>query len=293
MSTTGNPKTNRAGIRLPANRSFERELAQLEAMSDHTPQGEDIERLRKSLGHENNYLVSKAARIVADNALMELLPDSLTAFNRFFKDPVKDDPQCWAKTSLAKALVKLQCRDVSVFLRGLNHRQEEPVWGGLSDTAGTLRATCALALAACDGLDDARLFDLLLTPFVDSDKTVRVEAARAIGHIGGVTAALLLKMRILLRKEEPEVLGACFSALLGLEGGDREGSIALVAEFLYEGEEAASEAAFALAETHNPIALKPLIVRRRGSRRLPFFDLGSSHCPFAPARGHGLPAPDD
>lgn len=255
--------TNRAGMRLPVNRSFERELALLEAMSGHLPDAEGVERVRTALGNQNNYLVAKAARIVSDNALAELLPEVLRAFARFFVDPVKSDPQCWAKNALVKALVKLECRDADVYLRGLRHTQEEPVWGGQSDTAGALRGTCTHALVACEGLSNARLLDLLLEPLVDRDKTVRIEAARAIGHVGGVSAALLLKLRILLRKEEPEVLGACFSALLGMDYVDKPGTIALLAGFLDDEEEAAAEAAFALAETHEPSALAALIERRR------------------------------
>jgi len=262
-STMVKAGANRTGVRLPVNRSFERELALLEAMSGHPPDAEGIERVRKALGNQNNYLVAKAARIVSDYALAELLPEVLSAFTRFFIDPVKSDPQCWAKNALVKALVKLECRDAAVYLRGLRHTQEEPVWGGQSDTAGALRGTCTHALVACDGLSNPQLLDLLLEPLVDPDKTVRMEAARAIGHVGGVSAALLLKLRVLLRKEEPEVLGACFSALLSMDHSDKPGTIALVGEFLDDDEEAAAEAAFALAEIHEPAALAVLIKRRR------------------------------
>jgi hypothetical protein len=251
------------GVRLPVNRSFERELALLEAMSGHVPDAEGMEKVRRALGNQNNYLVAKAARIVSDYALADLLPEVLSAYARFFVDPVKSDPQCWAKNALVKALVKLQCRDAVVYLRGLRHTQEEPVWGGQSDTAGALRGTCTHALVTCEGLSNAQLLDLLLEPLVDHDKTVRIEAARAIGHVGGVSAALLLKLRILLRKEEPEVLGAGFSALLGMDHGDKPAAIALIGEFLDDDEEAAAEAAFALAETHEPAALAALIKRRR------------------------------
>lgn len=248
---------------MPVHRSFERELAQLEALSGRVPDAEGIERIRRALGSENNYLVAKAAGLVANHALTGLLPEVLLAFDRFFVDPVKSDPQCWAKTALAKTLVKLECRDATVYLRGLRHTQEEPVWGGHSDTAGALRGTCTHALVACKDITDTALLHILLEPLLDHDKTVRMEAARAIGLVGGVSAALLLKLRILLRKEEPEVLGACFSALLGMEHNDRLGAISLVADFLDHGEEAAAEAAFALAETHEPSALSALIDRRR------------------------------
>ena len=263
MRLTGIRAVSRTGVRMPANRSFERELAQLEALGGRAADAEAVARVRKALGNQNNYLVAKAARIAGDNFLVVLLPEVLSAFHRFFVDPVKNDPQCWAKNALAKALVKLECRDADVFLCGLRHHQEEPVWGGNSDTAGTLRGTCTHALAGCDSMNNEQVLDLMLEPLVDLDKTVRMEAARAIGKVGGPSAALLLKMRVLLRKEDAEVLGACFSALLSMEHTDIEQTILLVADFLDDGEEAAAEAAFALAETHHQAALAALINRRK------------------------------
>jgi len=254
---------SRSGVPMPANRSFERELAQLEALSGQVPDSAGVERVRHALGSENNFLVAKAAKIATDHNLKALLPEVLAAFDRFFIDPVKSDPQCWAKNALVKALDKLECRDATVYLRGLRHIQEEPVWGGHSDTAGALRGTCTHALVACDELTNMALLNILLEPLLDQNKTVRMEAARAIGNVGGASAALLLKLRVLLRKEEPEVLGACFSALLSMEDNDRLGAISLVADYLDSGEEAAAEAALALAETHEPAALTALIDRRR------------------------------
>jgi len=254
---------SRSGVRIPANRTFERELAVLEAMAGQPLDAEGIERVRKALGHENNYLVAKAARLVADNVLVALMPQVRSAYDRFFNDPVKTDPQCWAKNALVKALVTLECRDADVYLRGLRHTQEEPVWGGNSDTAGTLRGICTHALVLCDGLGENQLLQILLTPLLDHDKTVRMEAARAIGQVGSETAALLLKLRVMLRKDDSEVLGACFSSLLGMDKIDRTATIALIADFLDDGEEAAAEAAFSLAETHDRAALDALIARRR------------------------------
>lgn len=261
--TTGKARASRNGVRLPVNRSFEKELAQLEAMNGRTPDAAGIERIRKALGNQNNYLVAKAARLAADHGLVTLLPEIRAAYDRFFIDPIESDPQCLAKNALVKTLVKLGVREASVYLRGLRHYQNEPVWGGLSDTAGELRATCTQALLNCPDLGNAELLSILLVPLLDEDKSVRMEAARAIGQVGGVTAALLLKLRIMIRKEDPEILGACFSALLAMGHDDKLGSIALVAEFLDDGEDSAAEAAFALAETHEPAALAALIERRR------------------------------
>ncbi len=256
---------SRSGVRIPVNRNFERELAMLESMSGQALNAEGIERVRKALGNENNYLVAKAARIVADNALRGLMPEVRAAYDRFFEDAVKTDPQCWAKNALVKALVTLECHEPEVYLRGLRHTQEEPVWGGQSDTAGALRGTCTHALVACEGIGNSQLLDILLTPLLDHDKTVRIEAARAIGQVGGPVAALLLKLRVMVRKDDSEVLGACFSALLGMHGADRPAMIRLVSDFLDDGEEAGAEAAFALAETHDPTGLDALIARRTRS----------------------------
>jgi hypothetical protein len=250
----------------PSQRGFDKELAELEALGAALKAGTDadaavVEQLRKGLAHRNNFLVSKAAKLVADAELFALLPDVLAAYDRFFIDAAKSDPQCWAKNALVKTLVKLEHRQKDAYLRGLRHHQMEGAYGGLSDTAGALRGACAHALVDCPGLSDADLLGLLLEPLTDADKTVRMEAARAIGQVGGVSAALLLRLRALLAKDEPEVLGAVYSALLSVEGAR---AIALVAAALKDGDDLAGEAAFALAEMRAPEALAALTVRLRG-----------------------------
>jgi hypothetical protein len=224
------------------------------------PDAAQTEQLRKALAHRNNFLVSKAAKLVAECELFALLPDVLAAYDRFFIDAAKSDPQCWAKNALVKALVKLEHRQKDAYLRGLRHHQMEGSYGGLSDTAGALRGACTHALVDCPGLSDADLLGLLLEPLIDADKTVRMEAARAIGQVGGVSAALLLRLRALIGKDEPEVLGAVYSALLSVEGAR---AIAVVAAALKDGDDLAAEAAFALAEMRAPEALAALIARLR------------------------------
>jgi HEAT repeat protein len=249
----------------PAQRGFDKELAELDALSEalkaaNVPDATQTEQLRKALAHRNNFLVAKAARMVADAELFALLPEVLAAFDRFFIDAAKTDPQCWAKNALVKTLVKLEHRQKDAYLRGLRHHQMEGTWGGSSDTAAALRGTCTHALVDCPGISDADLLTILLEPLVDTDKTVRMEAARAIGQVGGVSAALVLRLRALLGKDEPEVIGAVYSALLAVEG---ERAIALVAAALKEGDDLAAEAAFALAEMRTPEALTALIARLR------------------------------
>ena len=259
--------TGKSAQTSPSSRGFDKELAELEALSEQVRAGgalsaETIEHLRKALTHRNNFLVSKAAKLIADAELAALLPDVLLAYDRFFVDAVKSDPQCWAKNALSKTLVKLEHRQRDAYLRGMRHHQLEPVWGGSSDTAGALRGTCTHALVDCPGISDADLLTALLEPLTDTDKTVRMEAARAIAQVGGVSAALLLRLSALLAKAEPEpeVLGAVYSSLLSLEP---VAAIPLVAKALEAGDDTAAEAAFALADVRSAEALAALLARLR------------------------------
>ena len=99
----------------------------------------------------------------------------------------------------------------------------------------------------------------MLDPLVDKDKAVRVEAARALAQLGEL-AVPVLRLRVLIPGEEPEVLGQCFLALLAIE---RDAAIPFVAGFLEAGDDAAGEAAFALAETRSPAALAALLKRQK------------------------------
>jgi len=211
--------------------------------------------LRKALNHRNNYIVAKAAELAARLRLTPLLPELLAAFDRFFTDPIKTDPQCWAKNALSRALAALDCQDAEVFLGGMRHIQLEPVWGGSEDTAGPLRATCALALVRCRSLPEIELLRCLMELLVDKVTSVRVEAIRAIEQVGSRSAALLLRLRAILASDEPEVLGACYGGILGIEGAS---AISWIARFLAGTDETAAEAAWAIADQRSPEAFAAL-----------------------------------
>jgi hypothetical protein len=239
---------------MPGKRSFEDQLAALDELR-HQPPEAALEPLRKALMHRNNYVVAKAADVVGELALAELVPQLLVAFDRFFTDPVKTDPQCWAKNALSRALAGFEYHDAAVFIRGMRHIQLEPVWGGRSDTAGTLRGICALGLVQCRSLTDIDLLNLLIELFSDTDKSVRVEVARAIEQVGSTSGALLLRLRAILAADEPEVLGACFSGILHIEG---RGALSWVSRFLAAGDDIAAEAALAIAADRSPEAFSVL-----------------------------------
>jgi HEAT repeat protein len=227
---------------------FERQVAALDALRELPPEA-CVAPLRQALAQRNNFLAAKAADLVREFRLPQLIPELLTAFDRFFEDATKTDPQCWAKNALSRALADLDHQDAATFLRGMRHIQLEPVWGGRSDTAATLRANCALALVQCRSLPDAELLAHLVDLLGDKEKVVRVEAIHAIEQVGAAPSALLLRLRAMVGADEPEVLGAAYGGILRLEGFT---AIPWVSRFLNTEDDSAAEAALAIAATHSP-----------------------------------------
>jgi len=232
--------------------AFEKKIAELEALRSASDPAAIAGAVRKALKDRNNYLVSKAVAIAGDLRIEDLIPDLIGAVDRFFQDPVKTDPQCWAKNAIVKALKDLGHRNANVYLRGIVHVQLEPVWGGTADSAATLRGACALALVDCQ-IDDLTILNHLGDCLADKEKPVRVDAALALGQFGREEGAPLLRLKALMGDSETEVTGQCFASLLSLPPSE---SLGFVQRFLrHEDEEVAAEAASALATSHEPEAL--------------------------------------
>jgi len=249
-------------------RGFDAELAQLETLRDADP-ASTLEPTRKALGNRNNFIVAKAAKLAAahdHHPLTDLLAATL---RRFLAEGAKSDPQCWAKNALAETLSKFEYQEPELFLAGMRYIQLEGTWGGTTDTAATLRGICALALVQCRGLSNTQVLTHLTPLFADKALPVRVNAARAVEQIGTDASALLLRLRAELASDEPELLGACYSGVLRLEGPS---AIPWAAKFLTnpnpreEPDAAAAEAAFAIAETRTEAAVTLLIATHKKTR---------------------------
>jgi hypothetical protein len=156
-------------------RTFDRKIEELEALRSAADLAATRERLGKVLTDRNNYVVAKGAAITAELKFAEMIPDLLAAFDRFFVDAAKTDPQCLAKHAIAKALKELGYRQAQPYLRGIVHVQLEPAWGGRADTAADLRGTCALALTNCL-LDDIEILTYLADSLADPEPSVRITA---------------------------------------------------------------------------------------------------------------------
>jgi HEAT repeat protein len=119
----------------------------------------------------------------------------------------------------------------------------------------------------CRGLSSQQVLIHLLPLFADKQLPVRVNAARAVEQIGNDACPLLLRLRAELASDEPELLGACYSGVLRLEGA---ASIPWAAKFLPgpldEPDEASAEAAFAIAETRSEAAVTLLVATYKRTR---------------------------
>jgi HEAT repeats len=239
---------------MPAKRNLDAELSTLETLRDVSPEVAEPQ-LAKALSLRNNLIVSRAAAIALHHGLTSLAPNLVTAFSRFLENPAKSDPQCWAKNAIAKTLAGFEFQEPDLFLAGMRHIQLEPVWGGSADSAGTLRSTCALALVQCRELNSHRLLVYLTPLLADKELRVRVNVVRAIEQVGNDSAVLLLRLLAALPSGDPELLGACYSAVLALEG---PAAIEWAAQFLPKEDDAAAEAAMAIAQTHTPEAFQLL-----------------------------------
>jgi hypothetical protein len=230
--------------------NVEAELAALDELPGD--RAAKIESLTRALaGHYR--VAAKAARVAEDALLYELIPSLLSSYARLLDKPLKQDPSCFAKKALARALVALDCNDVDFLLAGLRYRQLEPVWGGTADTAADVRASCAMGLVASGY---SRALVELTALLCDSDAAARVGAVRAISCGNPREAELLLRSKALAGDAEPQVLGECFTGLLAVEP---EESIGFVAGYLAHADEAVRElAALALGESRLDAALAPL-----------------------------------
>jgi hypothetical protein len=198
--------------------------------------------LKKALADRVNLVVAKAAQIAGDLQAIALVPEMKKAFERLFEQG--KDPQCWGKNALAKALKDLSVQEAAVFLRGVRHVQNEPVWGGQEDTAAVLRGTCAMALVQCNDLPRDETLRYLVDAVSERAATVRMDAAQALEQMGGREVVLLLRLKARLGDLDPRVTGEVLEALLRLEGS---AAVELAGEFLESpDDEVADEAALAL-----------------------------------------------
>jgi len=206
-------------------RKLEAMLAKLTQLRDDPTSEDAIATLQQSLTSKYGVAVARAAKLVEEFKLVQLVPDLVAAFHRCLEKPVDTDPSCLAKAAIADALYRLDRREEAVFLKGIRYVQMEPVFGGQQDTAAKLRGICALGLVRMNYRDVlTELADLLADP----ESAARIAAARAIAYSENDAGVPLLRLRSRLG-DDPEILSEYLTALLKL---DPDRSLGFVNRFL-------------------------------------------------------------
>ena len=241
---------------MPEPTPLTRKIAELNELRSSADSGATANALRDALADRSNRVVAKAADLCGEFGKSELIDDLLKAYQRMFVNPLKKDPGCLAKTAIASALVKLECRDIEPYRQGIRYTQYEPVWGGQVDKAAELRATCAAGMVGCATCMEAitAFADLL----VDPCKLARIGATRAIAGLGRWEGVPLLRLKLQSGDADAEVVGACCAALLELAPDD--GLELVIGLLSSRNTDVRVQVALALGESHSPQALEPLRV---------------------------------
>jgi len=238
-------------------KKLEDRIEQLRALRTNASTTDAESTLRKALTDRSNLVIAEAVKTVSELHLSELIPQMLAAFDGFFEEPLKNDPKCWGKTAIVKALAHLGYSDSPPFVRGSRHVQMEPVWGGQEDSAIHLRANSILALVQCTDLTRFEVLSCLVEAICDPADPVRIEAVRALNQLGGDDCILLLRFKARVGDRRPLIVGHVFDALLNME---RDRAVPFVSGYLTSGDqELRDEAALALGSSRLTTALKILI----------------------------------
>jgi HEAT repeat protein len=234
----------------------EAKVAHLNALREDPSSAAAATELKKALLDRSNYVVARAAQMIGECHVSTLAAEMRAAYDRFLVDPVKNDPQCMAKTALAEALVKLEHDDRDFYLRGMQYQQFQPAWGGAHDCAANLRGICAFGLVQSNWADHVEVLNALAALIADPEKPARIDAVRAIAQVGRREGIPLLRVKIHTGDKDVDIIGECFSALLSLSARE---SIPFIATFLESGgPDLRLEAAAALGESREPEAFKAL-----------------------------------
>lgn len=196
-----------------------------------------INESRRYLADRSNLVVARAARIVKERGLLQLVPELITAFQKFMTDAPRLDKRCAAVTEIAAALYELDCLEPDPYLQGLRHVQMEASFGPPIDAAAELRGVCAQGLVRTRY---PHALEEVVSLLADDHAPARIGAVKALATNGGDAGALVLRFKALSGDRDLEVMAECFAGLLA---NGQERAVDFVAIFADKGDGEISEAA--------------------------------------------------
>lgn len=169
--------------------------------------------LREALGSSQQRAVVQAAELVGKHGVASLVPALAEAYRSLAGAKAEQDAGCLAKEALVIALEALESNDAGLFAAAAGCRQLERSKNLERETAARVRARGLIGLARVGHPDFLLLAGAGLG---DRDASLRLTAARVIGHRGQYEGAGLLLLRLHASEELPEVASECLRSLLML-----------------------------------------------------------------------------
>jgi len=229
-------------------------LDELGATLDRVDTKKAVPTLRNALAAKSAAIVAQGADLAGKLKATDLVGDLCTAFGSFMGAGLATDKHCLAKTAIVKALHQLQSHQPAVFLDGMTCYWPYQPRPGQRDEATPLRIAATIAYAELASRSE---LDLLVDRLVDPVSDVRQVAVRGLVALGGPTAAMVLRLKVLLGDENPSVMDECFSGLLNCDSGRY---LPFVAGFMHAGDDRVRVgAAIALGESGHENAFDLLL----------------------------------
>ena len=234
-------------------------LRRLAGLSDEPTTPSLCDELRRCLSSASNLVIGKAVEIIGERELTEFAAELAELLRQLMSLPTEAatqrDQGCVAKIAVIDTLARLGHDDPDLFLTGMKYVQFDPGWPS-SDSGVNVRGASALALARSWRIGVNEKLIAMTELLNDLERSGRVHAVHAIAEVGHECVIPLLRVKAQCGDGEPEVIGACFSALLRIAKQD---AIAFVAGYLSCGGPVAVEAAASLGESGLPPAIQILI----------------------------------
>ena len=235
------------------------QLRRLAVLSDDPSSASLCDELRRFLQSSSNLVIGKAVEIIGERELTEFASEISESLRQLMslsaESATKRDQGCVAKVAIIDTLARLGHDDPELFLTGMKYVQFDPGWPS-SDSGVNVRGASALALARSWRIGVNEKLIAMTELLDDPERSGRVHAVRAIAEVGHECVIPLLRVKAQCGDREPEVIGACFSALLRI---GKQDAIPFVTGYLHHGGPAAVEAAASLGESGLPLAIQTLI----------------------------------
>lgn len=178
---------------------------------EESPSDDDV---RAALDHTSGAVAAAAAEYVATQDPRVWQPRLEDALGRLLDSGAERDANCRAKTAILHALTEWEAPCTALYQRAVRYKQEEPVYGGATDTAGTVRALALVGLVrTLDPSAWAAAADLLADPETEA----RGGAIAAAAELGGPAGAALLRYHVRRGEDDLDALQEALRLLFELD----------------------------------------------------------------------------